>query len=509
MNFKGLVDELNMKKDLKASLPKIDSLNISERKMVEEEIVKYIKKGVKTSYQYIPYLKTINIEEELSNSLDTFTLIDKAIIYKNLYIATKKEVYLDNIALISLEDKTSFENLIELLNKELNYENKIKILKRILSIIKYTKNKDYIKLFEKRFNYNLKNINISELFKKVEPFKVTYQEKENMNDIIISGVLGFAIGDALGVPVEFTSRFERNMNPTTDMLGYGSHKVPEGTWSDDTSMTIATIDSIIENVGINYDDIMNRFILWENKAYYTATGLFFDIGNTTRNALNKYQYQGISALQCGSNSFRENGNGSLMRILPITLYSSMLKLNEDDKVKLINEVSSLTHAHEISRLGCKIYSDYIERLINNNFDKKEAYEYIKTLNYEKYYSEESINVYKRILKDDISKYRINDIKSSGFVVDTLEASLYVTLTSNSYEEAVIKAVNLGEDTDTVGAIAGSINGIIYKSKTFPNRWTRKLRKSDYLINLAHEFSNTLENIKKKENHEIKDSAKGK
>ncbi len=313
-------------------------------------------------------------------------------------------------------------------------------------------------------------------------------------DMIVSGILGFIIGDAMGVPLEFTDRNKKN--PVRDMEGYGSHRVPEGTWSDDTSMTIATIDSIIKEQTINYQDIMNNFVSWAIDSKYTATDKVFDIGLTTNKALRKYRKYNIDPIKCGSGEIYENGNGSLMRILPIVYYLNKLNLSDDQKTQIINDSSSLTHSHEISKMGCKIYFDYIEGLINNQFDKFKAYNYIKTIDYSKYYSFETIEKYTRILEDDISKFKSDSIKSSGYVVSTLESSLWTVLTTNSYEDAIIKAINLGDDTDTIGAITGSLAGMIYRYKSFPKRWTEKLKKRDYLIDLAIKFAKTLESIDK-------------
>jgi len=314
------------------------------------------------------------------------------------------------------------------------------------------------------------------------------------NNKIIDGIIGFAIGDALGVPAEFQSREYLKRVPVTDMQGYGSHKVPLGTWSDDTSMTIATMDSIIECGEINYSDIMKKFHEWESSSKYTATGVFFDIGISTRKAIYNYT-KGITPTKCGGISYGDNGNGSLMRILPIVLYSYSQNLNFEEEVELINNLSSLTHGHEISRLGCKIYSDYVKELLDGK-TKEEAYANLKFFDYTKYYSLESIGKYKRILDGSIAKTGEHDIRSSGYVVDTLEASIWCVLNSSAYDEAVLKAVNLGNDTDTVAAITGSMAGLIYTYKNIPNRWKENLKSNEYLMKLCNDFNKMLLKLKK-------------
>ena len=182
-----------------------------------------------------------------------------------------------------------------------------------------------------------------------------------MNNKYKDSLYGFIVGDALGVPVEFRDRNYLKKHPVIDMLGYGTHPVPEGTWSDDTSMTLAEIDSIAEKNTIDYDDIMNKFVNWVNKSDYTGNGKFFDIGITTRKALVNY-INGIDAIECGGRSINDNGNGSLMRMLPFIMYSIEKELSVEDEIKLLDEASSLTHGHEISRLGCKIYCDFMKSL---------------------------------------------------------------------------------------------------------------------------------------------------
>lgn len=310
-----------------------------------------------------------------------------------------------------------------------------------------------------------------------------------MNEKMESGIMGFAVGDALGVPVEFLNRDLLQRNPIKEMVGYGSHKVPEGTWSDDTSLMIATMDSIRENGDVNFDDIMYKFTEWVNYAKYTATDELFDIGISTRKAILNFK-RGEKAIKCGTKGINENGNGSLMRILPFVYYLKFSDFSEEERTTLINQASALTHAHEISKLGCKIYADYVTLLLDG-VDKVKALDLLKEIDYNKYYSNDSVKVYQRILKGDLKSLNIDQIRSSGYVVDSLEASLWCTVKNNNYEDAVVAAINLGEDTDTIGAITGSLNGIIYGKNNIPERWLNKLKKKDYLEELSNQFISTI------------------
>lgn len=321
--------------------------------------------------------------------------------------------------------------------------------------------------------------------------------------LIKDSILGFVVADALGVPIEFKSREELSISPLKEMIGYGSHSVPEGTWSDDTSMMLATIDSIINKDKIDYNDIMKKFCDWYMNSKYTATGVMFDIGISTRKALHKF-YNGCNALDCGGKGEFDNGNGSLMRILPISFYSIYNNLEEKQEIELLNNCSSLTHGHEISKLGCKIYTDYIRNLLNGK-NKNEAFYEIGNKDYSNDYSKESINKYKRLFNQNFGDLDISQIKSSGYVVDTLEASIWCVLNTQGYEEAVVKAINLGEDTDTVGAVTGSIAGLIYGNEKIPERWISKLKNKEYLTHLIDDYCKYLS--EQTQNFQINNTAK--
>lgn len=309
----------------------------------------------------------------------------------------------------------------------------------------------------------------------------------------VDSIIGHAIGDAMGVATEFNPREKLMANPVVDMVKSVVHNQPEGTWSDDTSMEIATIDSFIEKKCFDYDDIMKRWVGWINNAEYTCNGVTFDVGRTCLNAINKY-YSGSSPLECGLNDISSNGNGSLMRILPVALYCYSKNSNDSEIISLVNDISSLTHAHDISKLGCFIYVKFVIYLLSG-LSKEEAYSNIKSLDYS-VYSVEAINVYDRILKNNIYDYPLDEIKSSGYVVDTLECVLWILFNKNSYRNCIITSTNIGEDTDTIGAILGSMAGIIYGYDNIPVEWLEKLRRKDYLIDLANKFENAiLGNIK--------------
>lgn len=252
-------------------------------------------------------------------------------------------------------------------------------------------------------------------------------------------VYGLAVGDALGVPYEFMPRGSFEVAPR--MMGGGAHGQLPGTFSDDTSMTLATCDSIKANGGkIDVADMRNRFIDWARNGRYTPDGSVFDIGCTVSSSLSEGR---------GRFDVMSNGNGSLMRIVPLACTNAR---DED-----IAAASAITHAHSVSTSACIEYVRIARRL--------EAGESVAS----------ALNG--AMVGDapfDPSK-PIDSIKSSGYVLHTLEAALWCLANTASYAECVTLAVSLGSDTDTTAAVAGAIAGIAYGSDGIPASWMDALR----------------------------------
>lgn len=315
------------------------------------------------------------------------------------------------------------------------------------------------------------------------------------------GIIGFAIGDAMGVPVEFTNREKLMRNPITSMVGFMGHNVPKGTWSDDTSMTLATMDSITKaNGNIITNDMADKFLEWMEQGKYTPDGKIVDIDRTTLRALGKYKTTRRSAVNCGCTSNTDNGNGSLMRMLPIVYYSYLNWLEQDKILKLVAGISSITHANEVVIMGCYMYVNYAIELLNTN-NRKTAYTKIQNLDYSMF-SMPTIRAYTRILDNEIYRYSIDEIKSSSYIVDTLEAILWVLINTDTYNQAIIGAINLGSDTDTIAACTGGLAGIIYGIKSINSDWKIDLRKYSEIIEICEKFDETLYKINGRENNNI-------
>ena len=310
--------------------------------------------------------------------------------------------------------------------------------------------------------------------------------KNNVFEKIKTVMIGHAVGDALGVPVEFASREELKNAPVTDMEGYGTYPVPAGAWSDDTSMSLAALDALSKEE-FSWDDVMINFGKWLQEGEYTPTGECFDAGMTCVRAILNYFNNKLSTNECGESSEHSNGNGSLMRIHPFVLYASLTMLNGNSEdywswMGFIKQASSLTHAHDRSVMGCTIYGYILTFLMREASGEslKKGIEFAgKDLDYLPEFEH-----YKRIFDPDFDKLPESEIKSSGYVVDTLEAAVWCLLTTDSYEKCVLKAVNLGDDTDTVAAVAGGLAGLLYGYDAIPQKWIDRLIKRDYIEDLC-------------------------
>lgn len=313
---------------------------------------------------------------------------------------------------------------------------------------------------------------------------------------IEGSIIGFCVGDAVGVPVEFVDRYSLKMKPVTDMGAFGSHGQPKGTWSDDSSLVLCSVESLLD--GYNIVNLANSFLGWLEKGHWAARGKVFDIGFTTIEALRRVK-RGIYPLDAGNKTVFDNGNGSLMRILPFIFYL----YNEKDcnrKFNTVSEVSAITHGHIISIIACSIYVEFGINILKG-FSLSDSYENTKKViltNYENNPNSE-LDKFSKILNGNIKDLQEKEIKSTGYVLDTLEAVLWCLLNSNSYEEAVLKGVNLGEDTDTIAALIGGIAGMYYGLEAIPEDWVESIARNDEIFSLCNNFSeklssNTIRNL---------------
>lgn len=291
------------------------------------------------------------------------------------------------------------------------------------------------------------------------------------------GIIGLIIGDALGVPVEFKYRESLKIDPVTKMEGYGTYNMPPGTWSDDSSMTIATMASIVNKNEIDYDDIMKEFLEWIENGKYTQYQDTFDYGITTLHGIMNYK-NGIDAIKCGGTDERDNGNGSLMRILPLAFIP-------DIDYETIENISGLTHGHLRSKIACVFYIEIAKSMLENNLTIDEHIKLAGNKIKEHYKDSGELHHFKRIFNDELNDE--DSISSKGYVITTFESVIYSLKNTDNFRDAVLKAVNLGRDTDTVGAICGGLAGIFYGFDSIPIDWINEIPKIDEVIELCEKY----------------------
>ncbi len=306
-------------------------------------------------------------------------------------------------------------------------------------------------------------------------------------------IIGYATGDAFGLPFEGVEREKLINNPVTDMYGDGSQAVGAGTFSANTSMTIATMDSMIKEREIDYDSLMEHYTEWIVNGKYTVTDEAIDLDKTTIKSLTNYNEALSKGLEpdpidCGIEE-EIYSNETLQRMIPIAFYSYYKKLNQEQTLSIIKDVTYLTNKNEINVIGDFIYVNYLLNILHEK-DKYASINMLKSLNYS-LFDEEHLSHYDRILKGDINKLSLDDINSNKDIVSTLEAVLWLVLKTENYSQSLIGAVSLGDDTDTIAALTGGITGLLYGYDEIPLKWKDKLIKKEYLIEYCKEFERVL------------------
>ncbi|MBT1687153.1 ADP-ribosylglycohydrolase family protein [Dawidia soli] len=311
----------------------------------------------------------------------------------------------------------------------------------------------------------------------------------DLREKAVAALLGVAVGDALGVPYEFLSRAEMDATPARDMRGYGTHHQPAGTWSDDSSLTFCLAESLAH--GYDLADMARRVVQWKTEAYWTAHGNVFDIGMRTREAiatleviLDRGDMTELELLRYGA-SEEDNGNGSLMRILPLLFHIRGLDIRQQFEITW--RVSALTHGHIRSGMCCLIYLRLAEYLLQG-LSKEESYQRMRgdvvALWKEMDFDAGEQRHFERMIQQDIREVSKNTIHGNGYVIKSLEASLWCFLATDNFESAVLSAVNLGYDTDTTGAITGGLAGVYYGSAAIPSYWLAVLARLEDIRELG-------------------------
>ena len=283
-------------------------------------------------------------------------------------------------------------------------------------------------------------------------------------------LVGLSVGDALGTTLEFTAR--DHMPEQTEMTGGGPFHLDPGVWTDDTSLALALAESLVTCRTFDADDVMRRFVRWWQHGQYSPTGRCFDIGNTTARALGRYCATGNPI--AGSTDAGEAGNGSLMRLTPAAIFT----WNDPDFCRtLAAEQSRTTHGAAQAVDSCMFLADLLRRaMLGEAKDSLLAPQ-----------SFAGVPAVQALAEGSWRGKTRDAIRSTGYVIDTLEAALWAVAQTDSFEAAVILAVNLGDDADTVGAVTGQLAGAIYGISAIPPRWLAKLAWRDDIISAADDL----------------------
>ncbi len=287
-------------------------------------------------------------------------------------------------------------------------------------------------------------------------------DSDAARDRAIGSLLGLAAGDAVGTTVEFKAR--GTFEPLTDMVGGGPFSLPAGAWTDDTSMALCLGESLLEMAGFDPRDQMERYVRWWREGHWSSTGRCFDIGMTVSGSLRRFQATGEPF--AGPTAPDTAGNGSLMRLAPIAI---RYRNDAEDLERMAALSSRTTHGAQTCVDACRLFA----RLLALAFTAESRGGLLEALpSWEfdpKLHSEID-----RIRTSDIPSTPESRIRGSGYVVESLEAALWSFFTTASFEEAVLRAANLGDDADTTAAICGQIAGAHYGSSAIPSHWLERI-----------------------------------
>lgn len=291
-----------------------------------------------------------------------------------------------------------------------------------------------------------------------------------------ASLLGLAICDALGAPVEFKS--PGTFEPVTGFRSGGSFDLEPGQWTDDTSMALCLAESLIECNGFAPEDQMDRYLRWLNEGYLSSTGVCFDIGNTCRQALREYEQRGEPF--SGPTHERSAGNGSLMRLAPIPLFYSS---DPEKAIYYAGESSRTTHGAVEAIDACRYYGGLIAGALGEVAKEEllsSLYSPIPGL-WEREFLAPNIE---EVARGSYKQKEPPEIVGSGYVVRSMEAALWAFYKTDSFRYGALLAVNLGNDADTTGAIYGQLAGAYYGLEGIPQEWINGLYARDMIISYA-------------------------
>lgn len=290
-------------------------------------------------------------------------------------------------------------------------------------------------------------------------------------------LIGLAVGDALGAPFEF--RQPGSYPKVTDFSDVGGPwNLKAGEWTDDTSMALCLAESLIERHGFDPVDQLTKYLRWYHEGYMSSTGKCFDIGTTTLRGL--LRYEATKEPYDLTDDLANASNGSLMRLAPVPMF---YRSNPEAAIMYSGMSSKTTHGSPIAVDACRYFGGLIIGALNDV--PKEELLKPKYCPIDGFWDTMPMRLeVEEVASGSFKKRGPPEIKASGYVVKTLEAALWALNMSNSFEEGCIRAVNLGDDTDTVGAVYGQLAGALYGVDGIPDRWRERLVKIAHIDSLA-------------------------
>ena len=286
-------------------------------------------------------------------------------------------------------------------------------------------------------------------------------------------LVGLAVGDAVGTSVEFKQR--GTFAPITDMLGGGPFGLQAGQWTDDTSMALCLATSLLEQGGFDARDQIERYCRWYREGYLSSTGECFDIGNTVRDALLRFENTGEP--MSGATGARSAGNGSIMRLAPIPIFY-FHDLAALDKYTV--ESSRTTHGAQECLDACRLFGNIIHRAL-----KGDSKDLVLAGNARDSFASTSIE---EIARAEYRSKTSDEIQGTGYVVKSLEAALWSFSVTSTFEQAILTATNLGDDADTTAAICGQVAGAYYGCEGIPAHWRQRLFNYDGIVEMARRLA---------------------
>lgn len=317
-----------------------------------------------------------------------------------------------------------------------------------------------------------------------------------MDNLITTGLLGLAVADAVGVPVEFRSREEMDADPVTDIRGYGTYNQPPGYFSDDSSLAFGLAESLATG-SFNLADQARRLINYKLHGYWTPEDRIFDIGVTTSQAIDRLiylaendQYARLPKLR-ETASVRDNGNGALMRIFPLYAYLRHRPMTDWLQPTWLH--SALTHGHERSAWCCFLYLRFCHHTVSGLAFREaldESRGELRALMKGRA-SQEEFTALDVLLNADFTSRARSQVQGNGYVVQSLEAALWSLAQATDYRSAVLNAVNLGEDTDTTACIVGAPAALRYGRAAIPENWLAALARREDIEELGMRLEHTV------------------